>query len=62
MSSTIRKRQREQARYDRRQEKETRRAERKADKPLPPHSNDQTDPDLAGIVPGPQRPCIEPTE
>jgi len=62
MSSTIRKRQREQARQERQQEKDARRAQRKVDKPLPPRSNDQADPDLAGMVPGPQRPRDEAAE
>ncbi|HLZ34311.1 MAG TPA: hypothetical protein VKP13_09845 [Nitrospira sp.] len=55
MSSTIRKRQREQVRHERQQEKETRRSQRKTDKPLLPRSVDQEDPDLKGMVPGPQR-------
>ncbi|RMG91754.1 MAG: hypothetical protein D6708_07160 [Candidatus Dadabacteria bacterium] len=52
---TFQKRQREKARQERRQEKEARRAEareRKAN--LPPRDDTDGDPDIAGIVPGPQ--------
>jgi hypothetical protein len=55
MSSTIRKRHREQARLERQQEKEARRAQRKMEKPALPRPSVQEDPDLAGLVPGPQR-------
>ena len=55
MSSTIRKRHREQAQHERQQEKEARRAQRKTEKPDLLRSAAQEDPDLAGMVPGPQR-------
>jgi hypothetical protein len=55
MSSTLRKRHREQAQIERQQEKETRRAQRKTEKPTLPRPSAQEDPDLAGLVPGPQR-------
>ena len=52
---TYLKRAKEKARQDRRVEKEARKAEareRKAD--LPPREAGEEDPDIAGIVPGPQ--------
>jgi hypothetical protein len=50
---TQNKRARERARQERRQEKEARRAD-KARQPRPVTENGE-DPDIAGIVPGPQR-------
>lgn len=50
---TQNKRARERARQERRQEKEARRAE-KARQPARPTPADGEDPDIAGIVPGPQ--------
>jgi hypothetical protein len=50
---TQNKRARERARQERRQEKEARRAE-KARQPARPAAADGEDPDIAGIVPGPQ--------
>ncbi len=56
MSKTpLRKRQRQQTQQERRQEKATRREERKLEKPVLPRSVSQEDPDLKGMVPGPQR-------
>ncbi|NOY43828.1 hypothetical protein [Deferrisoma camini] len=52
---TYQKRAREKARQERRMEKQARRAEareRKAQEP--PRPDDGEDPDIAGIVPGPQ--------
>ena len=52
------KRNRELAKQDKRKEKEDRRTQRKEQKTQPsdsPFSSDE-DPDLAGIVPGPQKP------
>ena len=54
MSTTIKKRHREQTRHERQQNKEARRAQRKTEKPASTHSNSQGDPDLAGMVAGPQ--------
>jgi hypothetical protein len=51
---TQNKRARERARQERRQEKEARRAD-KARQPAKPAAEDGVDPDIAGIVPGPQR-------
>jgi hypothetical protein len=53
MSTTIKKRHREQTRHERQQNKEARRAQRKTQKPAAP-SGGQEDPDLAGMVAGPQ--------
>jgi hypothetical protein len=50
---TQNKRARERARQERRQEKEARRADR-ARQPARPTSVNGEDPDIAGIVPGPQ--------
>jgi hypothetical protein len=52
-NQTFRKRERERARQERQREKQRRREERrseKSDRPRP----DGEDPDIAGIVPGPQ--------
>jgi hypothetical protein len=51
---TQNKRARERARQERRQEKEARRADKARQQPKPA-SADGEDPDIAGIVPGPQR-------
>lgn len=51
---TQNKRARERARQERRQEKEARRAD-KARQPARPAATEGEDPDIAGIVPGPQR-------
>lgn len=51
--TTAKKRQREQTQRDRRVEKETHRLQRKS---AVPRSQGQGDPDLAGMVPGPQHP------
>jgi hypothetical protein len=51
---TVSKRAREKARIDRQKEKEQRRAEaRDRRQAAPPRSGDE-DPDIAGIIPGPQ--------
>ncbi len=55
MSSTLRKRHREQVRHERQQGKEARRAQRKMENPTLSRSSGQEDPDLAGMTPGPQR-------
>ncbi|MBI2838344.1 MAG: hypothetical protein HYX75_08525 [Acidobacteria bacterium] len=48
------KRIRERAKLEKRQHKLERRAERKAEKENKPRAEGGVDPDLAGIVPGPQ--------
>ena len=58
MSTTIKKRHREQTRHERQQNKEARRAQRKTEKPASAHSNSQEDPDLSGMVAGPQDPAV----
>ena len=50
---SIGKRQKEQARAERQRQKERERAERRARRPSEPGVEGE-DPDLAGIVPGPQ--------
>lgn len=57
--TTLRKRQRQQTQQETRQEKTMRREERKIEKPVLPRSAGQEDPDLKGMVPGPQRPRDE---
>ena len=51
---SITKRNREQARRDKAKEKEERRAQRALDKQNRPAVADGEDPDIAGIIPGPQ--------
>jgi hypothetical protein len=51
---SINKRNREQARREKHQAKAERRAQRAVEKQNRPESGDGEDPDLAGIVPGPQ--------
>ncbi|MBI5532924.1 MAG: hypothetical protein HY898_09430 [Deltaproteobacteria bacterium] len=48
------KRQKERARQEKAREKETNRAERRKDKPVRSDGVPGEDPDIAGIVPGPQ--------
>jgi hypothetical protein len=48
------KRQKERARQEKQREKEARVAERRKDKVARPDATPGEDPDLAGIVPGPQ--------
>ena len=52
--TTFTKRQRERVRDRRKQEKKERRARRQAEKPDGDAHPDGVDPDIAGIVPGPQ--------
>lgn len=55
MQGTATKRQKEQARLQHRQEKAARREQRKAEKAnRPERLPGEEDPDIAGIVPGPQ--------
>ena len=58
MSTTMKKRHREQTKYERQQNKDARRAQRKTEKPGSVHSDGQEDPDLAGMVAGPQDPAV----
>ena len=50
------KREKEKARIERRKEKDVRRAEAKERRAHAPRRDDAYDPDIAGIVPGPQAP------
>jgi hypothetical protein len=50
------KRERERAKLERRKEKDARRAEAKARRAAEPKRPGDEDPDIAGIVPGPQPP------
>ena len=54
MPSTFSKRQKEKDRQDRAKEKIAKREERKRDKATRPQGEAGEDPDIAGIVPGPQ--------
>ena len=54
--ASIAKRERERARQQRQKEKAERRAQRAAEKLERPESESDVDPDIAGIVPGPQPP------
>jgi hypothetical protein len=53
-NQTFRKRERERARQDKRREKDRRREERKQERDARPDPGGGVDPDIAGIVPGPQ--------
>jgi len=55
-SHSFLKRQKEKARQERQQQKSARRAEANARKATKPRAADGEDPDIAGIVPGPQPP------
>ena len=57
IKAAMAKRSRELAKQAKRKEKEERRALRKADKTNP--QSDEEDPDLAGIIPGPQPPLMD---
>lgn len=50
------KREKEKARIEKRKEKDARRAETKERRAHAPRRDDNYDPDIAGIVPGPQAP------
>jgi hypothetical protein len=54
MPSTFSKRQKEKERQDRAKEKLAKRDERKRERELRPQGEEGEDPDIAGIVPGPQ--------
>jgi hypothetical protein len=54
--ATAAKRQRERARQEKNKEKAEKRAQRQAERRDRPRGDEGEDPDLAGIVPGPQPP------
>ena len=54
MPTSFAKRQKEKNRIEKRQEKEARRLQRKEERANRPPAADGEDPDIAGIVPGPQ--------
>jgi hypothetical protein len=54
VATTFQKRQKERARLDKRNAKEARRKERQDDRPARAVAEAGVDPDIAGIVPGPQ--------
>jgi hypothetical protein len=56
---SVNKRQKERARQERQKAKEAEREQRKKDRAARPPTPDGEDPDLAGIVPGPQPPLDE---
>jgi hypothetical protein len=56
MATSFGKRQKEKNRIEKRQEKEARRLQRKEERANRPRPEDGEDPDIAGIVPGPQPP------
>jgi hypothetical protein len=51
---SVNKRLKERNRQDKQKEKEAKREQRKHDKPARPESANGEDPDIAGIIPGPQ--------
>jgi hypothetical protein len=53
-NQTFKKRERERQRQDKKREKERRREERKHEKDARPDAMNGEDPDIAGIIPGPQ--------
>ncbi len=61
-SATFAKRARERARQEKRKEKAEKRAQRRAEKDERPTAVNGEDPDIAGIVPGPQPPQFEDDE
>lgn len=54
MATSFGKRQKEKNRIEKRQEKEARRSQRKEERANRPPPDSGEDPDIAGIVPGPQ--------
>lgn len=58
MSTTMKKRHREQTKHERQQNKDARRAQRKTEKPVSAPLQGQDDPDLAGMIAGPQDPAV----
>ena len=56
MNPSVNKRQKERQRAEKQREKAIKKQERKAEKDRLPTNNTGEDPDLAGIIPGPQPP------
>lgn len=56
MPTTPAKRQKEKNRQDKQRDKDARREQRKLERANRPNSQEGEDPDIAGIVPGPQPP------
>jgi hypothetical protein len=54
MPTSFAKRQKEKNRIEKRQEKQAKRVQRKEERANRPPSEGQEDPDIAGIIPGPQ--------
>ncbi len=54
MPTSFAKRQKEKNRIEKRQEKQAKRVQRKEDRANRPRTEGEEDPDIAGIVPGPQ--------
>jgi hypothetical protein len=54
MPTSFAKRQKEKNRIEKRQEKQARRVQRKEERANRPRTEGEEDPDIAGIVPGPQ--------
>jgi len=54
MPTSVNKRLKEKARQERSQDKAEKRQQRKLERPLPTSDASGEDPDIAGIVPGPQ--------
>ncbi len=54
MAISVNKRLKEKARMDKQRDKETKRQQRKEEKDNRPASESEEDPDIAGIIPGPQ--------
>jgi hypothetical protein len=57
-STTFQKRQKERARLDAQREKDAKRKQRREERPAKVANETGVDPDIAGIVPGPQ-PIVE---
>jgi hypothetical protein len=57
-NTTFQKRQKEKARMDRQREKDAKRKQRRDERPVRGTSEPGVDPDIAGIIPGPQ-PIVE---
>ena len=53
-SSTFQKRQKERARIDKQREKDAKRKQRRDERPTRTEGEPGVDPDIAGIIPGPQ--------
>ena len=56
---SVNKRQKEKNRQDKQREKDANRVERRKDKGAKENATPGEDPDIAGIVPGPQPPVVD---